>query len=662
MSIIEHEKDHDKLSLDDHIKDLIIKHAPVGGGGGGARTTSFLNLTDTPTEYTGNELYFVRVNDEGTGLEFTASSTVVNWGGINGDITDQTDLQEALNLKVNTADIGTVATSNSYNDLDDLPTIPTLTSQLTNDSGYLTSFTETDPVFGTWLSTTPPLYPGGWYDADQNTIALSGFNDDLDYADGTHASQHAVSGADTIFPADPDADKYLMWDNDPGVLVWADVPASGATTALDNLASVAINTSLISDTDNTDDLGSSEKEWKDLYIDGTAYIDNIEIATGETITGDGTDLTIASGGDIALTATGDINIPVNVGLEFAGTEKIESDGTDLNITVGATGDINIGANIGLTFGDDGEKIEGDGTDLTINSSAKLNLTATSDVIVPVNVGIILGDGAEKIESDNTDLTINSGADINLTATADINVPANVGITFGDDGEKIEGDGTNLTIASSGTLSLNSTGVITASYQGIADNAVVTVDQDGASDNDFAKFTANGLEGRSYSEVKQDLSLDNVENTAISTWAGSSNVVTVGTLTGGNVDVAVTRTVSILVTDPNGDAITTGNGKAYLSIPSEYNAYNLVGVQAEVTTVSSSGLPSIQIHNLTKAQDMLSTNLTIDANENSSTTAATPAVIDTAKDDVASGDLIRIDIDGAGTGTKGLIVKLSFRKP
>lgn len=38
-----------------------------------------------------------------------------------------------------------------------------------------------------------------------------------------------------------------------------------ATKALDNLGSVAINTSLISDTDVTDDLGSSSKKWKDVW-------------------------------------------------------------------------------------------------------------------------------------------------------------------------------------------------------------------------------------------------------------------------------------------------------------------------------------------------------------------------------------------------------------
>ena len=49
-------------------------------------------------------------------------------------------------------------------------------------------------------------------------------------------------------------------------------PTGFATTALTNLASVAINTALISDTDNTDDLGSSSKKWKDAYIAGTSYL------------------------------------------------------------------------------------------------------------------------------------------------------------------------------------------------------------------------------------------------------------------------------------------------------------------------------------------------------------------------------------------------------
>lgn len=43
-----------------------------------------------------------------------------------------------------------------------------------------------------------------------------------DLEEETHASEHAVSGTDTVFPADPGADKYLMWDDDPGQLSWGD--------------------------------------------------------------------------------------------------------------------------------------------------------------------------------------------------------------------------------------------------------------------------------------------------------------------------------------------------------------------------------------------------------------------------------------------------------
>lgn len=78
------------------------------------------------------------------------------WGNITGTLSDQTDLQTALNAKANTSsvptkvsqltnDSGYTTFSGSYNDLTNKPTIPSKTSDLTNDSGYITS--ETDPVF-----------------------------------------------------------------------------------------------------------------------------------------------------------------------------------------------------------------------------------------------------------------------------------------------------------------------------------------------------------------------------------------------------------------------------------------------------------------------------------------------------------------------------------
>jgi hypothetical protein len=123
-----------------------------------------------------------------------------------------------------------------------------------------------------------------------------------------------------------------------------------------------------------------------------------------------------------------------------------------------------------------------------------------------------------------------------------------------------------------------------------------------------------------------------------------------------------RVVQIAVTDPAGAALIVGDGQAYFRVPSSFTGMNLVEVAANVITVSSSGIPTVQIHNVTGAVDMLSTKLTIDASETDSSTATTPAVIDAANDGIATANLLRIDVDVAGTGTKGLMVTLTFQLP
>ena len=68
---------------------------------------------------------------------------------------------------------------------------------------------------------------------------------------------------------------------------------------------------------------------------------------------------------------------------------------------------------------------------------------------------------------------------------------------------------------------------------------------------------------------------------------------------------------------------------------------------------------MRLYNLTDSKNMLSTNITIDQSEFTSYTAAKPPVINTTYDDVASGDRIAIFVVGAGTGTRGLDVMLTF---
>lgn len=122
-------------------------------------------------------------------------------------------------------------------------------------------------------------------------------------------------------------------------------------------------------------------------------------------------------------------------------------------------------------------------------------------------------------------------------------------------------------------------------------------------------------------------------------------------------------VEIQVVAPESDT-TTGDGKAMFRIPEELNGMNLTGVAASVYTAGITGTLDVQLRNKTQTADMLTTKITIDTTETDSSTAATPAVINTAEDDVATGDIVAIDVDAVHSGTvaKGLLVQLRFELP
>jgi len=75
--------------------------------------------------------------------------------------------------------------------------------------------------------------------------------------------------------------------------------------------------------------------------------------------------------------------------------------------------------------------------------------------------------------------------------------------------------------------------------GIANGNTVQISAADVASGEFARFSASGLESRTAAEVKAelavskaDVALGNVENTALSTWGGSSNVIQVGAVASG----------------------------------------------------------------------------------------------------------------------------------
>ena len=103
------------------------------------------------------------------------------------------------------------------------------------------------------------------------------------------------------------------------------------------------------------------------------------------------------------------------------------------------------------------------------------------------------------------------------------------------------------------------------------------------------------------------------------------------------------------------SITTGTAKVTFRVPYAITLYQIP--RASLATASTSGNPAIDINK--NGASIFSTTLTIDANEKTSVTAATPAVLSTTT--FADDDEISMDVDTAGTGAKGLKVTLYYRR-
>ncbi len=109
---------------------------------------------------------------------------------------------------------------------------------------------------------------------------------------------------------------------------------------------------------------------------------------------------------------------------------------------------------------------------------------------------------------------------------------------------------------------------------------------------------------------------------------------------------------------NGSVPLVNGDKAYLRVPAKLNGATIVSVAAACKDPSTSGAVELSVKN--GATSVLSTNITLDASENDTLTAAVPAVIDTDEDDVATGDFIEVAVVSAGTGVTYCGVEIVFR--
>src|SRR3989344_6051838 len=161
----------------------------------------------------------------------------------------------------------------------------------------------------------------------------------------------------------------------------------GASTALDNLAAVAINTTLVSDTDNTDALGTSAIAWSDLFLGSGGVITfNSAPSTADiTLTHSADTLTFAGGTIVLGTATATGGLTGNVTGNVSGTAATVTGAAQTAITsVGTLTNLDVD-NININLNTISSTA---GTDLLITPLAGQQLILDGTIVI--DAGVVTG--------------------------------------------------------------------------------------------------------------------------------------------------------------------------------------------------------------------------------------------------------------------------------
>ncbi len=243
----------------------------------GVATATSINATGTVTgsvvdlqylEYSSGGAVTVRDNLTVDG-SVTSSGFIGNLTGTattatnatNIGITDDTTTNATMYPLWVTANTGNLPAKVSSSKITFNPSTATLTT--TTFSGALTGTASGNLVSGGALGTPA-----------SGTLTNCTFPTLNQDTTGKSAKTDALNSATTVVnvsSATAPSSGQVLTATANNAATWQTPASAGADTALSNLASVAINTSLLSDTDVTDDLGSAAKQWRKVYTPAISF-------------------------------------------------------------------------------------------------------------------------------------------------------------------------------------------------------------------------------------------------------------------------------------------------------------------------------------------------------------------------------------------------------
>ena len=277
-----------------------------------------------------------------------------------------------------------------------------------------------------------------------------------------------------------------------------------------------VDSNIIPDDDGTFDLGSSSKEWNDLFIDGTAHIDTLDVDENAGIIG-----------NLTLTGNGDFNGDLDV------------DGTTNLDVVDIDGAVDMASNLVIAG--------------NIDANGNLDVDGTTDLDTTNVVGTLTVTG--DIAADNVTVNGNTVS----TSSGNLTLDSSGGTVAVADNITVSGNG-----SVTGTFDVD--GATTLDGLTVAEGASFssTLDVDGATTLDGLTVAENATFSAAI-DVDGHTNLDNVSVAGVSTFASGVTITGALDANGGasidNVQVGVTNDNEIdtssgnLVIDSAGGTVT-----------------------------------------------------------------------------------------------------------
>ena len=346
-----------------------------------------------------------------------------------------------------------------------------------------------------------------------------------------------------------------------------------------------VDSHIVPDDDNTYDLGSSTKEWRNLYIDGTAKIDMLTVDGDATVAGNFTleggldargNVDLGNATSDTITATGRFDsdlLPSSDGARDLGSSTLEwqdlyIDGTaNIDSLVADTADINGGTVDGAAIGGNSAST---GAFTTISASGNVDFNGNLDV-----------DGTSNLDAVDIDGAVDMASTLTLAGNADFNGNLDVDGTTNLDAVDIDGA---VDMASSLTLAGN------ADFNG-------NLDVDGTTNLDGTNIAGTlavsgaatvdnlSLNGNTVTTSSGNLTLDSSGGTV----AIADNATVSGGLT-----VTGTTTLSTKLASSNlaNSGVSAGTYGSSTAIP-----ILVVNAQGQVTSASTTAVDSTTIEQL-----------------------------------------------------------------